>query len=197
MPACGGERLPFCAKFCFVCYKTQDDAFSASSISSAVQSFGGAGYVISYGGKYYITFACYYGEEQAQSVCAALRDSGLDCEVLKVEVDGYDISEKNSGLAREYCGYLSTLCQLADVLYNTANALDSGAVGQEAAKGIISDAKLSLQGLYKNPALSSFAEEMEYILSEFSEVCAGYVYARDVRALQIALCDSVINADFL
>ena len=194
--SCGGKRLTFNASFYFVCYKSQDDAHSASSVSGAVQSLGGAGYVISYGGKYYLTFACYYEDREAQSVCSSLKKQGLDCEVLNIRIDGYPVSQNNSSAANEYYGCLDTLCQIAGVMYNTANALAEGLLSQQGAKGVISASSLALRSLYKNSALAPFKSDFNYILSEMEEAANGFVYARDVRALQVALCDCVINAQF-
>lgn len=194
--SCGGKRLTFNASFYFVCYKTQDDAHSASSVSSAVQSLGGAGYIISCEGKYYITFACYYQKEEAQSVCSSLKDSGLECTVLDIEVNGYDLSDGNAQSAEEIYGCLNTLCQTAEIMYETANSLDKGRINQQSARELVAAAVLPLRALAKSSFSSPIRADLDYILSKADELSVGFVYARDVRALQIALCDCVINAQF-
>lgn len=192
--SCTGSKITFTAKFYFVCYKSQDDAHSASSVSSAVQSLGGAGYVIDSDGRYYIAFACYYDEDKAQSVCSSLKESGLECTVLAVETQSYDIAdEEHSEL---YSGCLETLCQIADIMYNLANSLDEGSLSQLGARDIILSCMLPLRALCRQPLTETLKENITYILDEMAEAAEGFVYARDVRALQIALCDCVINAQF-
>ena len=48
IPSCK-NTLEFSARYFFVCYKSTDDAYSASTISSTVQSYGGAGYIVKLG----------------------------------------------------------------------------------------------------------------------------------------------------
>ena len=76
VPSCG-QKLDFNAVFYYVCYDAPSDSFSASSMSSVVHSYGGAGYIVESDGKYYVTVSCYYTEKDALGVAKTLDHKGL------------------------------------------------------------------------------------------------------------------------
>ena len=90
IPSCK-STIEFSARYFFVCYKSADDAYSASTISSTVQSYGGAGYIVRLGQNYYVTVSCYYSDEDARSVCSTLAEDGLSCTVVEAYIGGYDL----------------------------------------------------------------------------------------------------------
>lgn len=188
------RKLEFRQSYFFVYYKIQQDANSASSISSTVQSYGGAGYIIKSGNNYYITIACYYSDPDAQIVCSNLQTKGLPCSVLKRSVESYALNSSNAEKNKEkYSGNLNTLNSLSRLCYETANAVDTGQCDQIKAKSVLADVKSTLSGLLRANSSNCFTAELSYLITECEDVSYGYVYSRDIRKLQIALIDCILN----
>lgn len=122
--SCSGTKLSFKETYYFVCYRISDNAVSAGSLSDTASSYGGAGYVLSRDGKYYVTFSCYYEENEAETVCANLKKRDLECTVLKIETGEYRLSNKNN--INLYLGNLNTLNSLSALAYDCANNIDTG-----------------------------------------------------------------------
>ncbi|MDE7087320.1 MAG: hypothetical protein K2O67_03910, partial [Clostridia bacterium] len=191
-PSCGG-KLDFKTTFYYVCYDSPSDAHSASSISSVVHSYGGAGYIIEDGGNYFVTVSCYYTEQDAQSVCKTLSTKGLNCSVRKVEAGDYELRGNAGKNQEKYLGNLNTLSALANVCYNLANSLDDYVCDQSAAKSVLGDVKTGLQSLLRQNQSNCFSGELRNLIAECDDVSYGYVLSRDVRRLQIAITDSIVN----
>ncbi len=192
--SCNRGKLVFKCNFYFVCYSIEDNTISAGSISSAVSNYGGAGYVLEYNGAYYVTVSCYYSENDAKSVCLSLQGRNLNCSVLSVETDNYVLttssSKKNENL---YKGNLNTLSSVSRLAYDCANALDTGEYGQIKAKNVISNIKKTLEGLADANSQNCFSSELRRLISVCEECSAGYTYSKDLRKLQIAIADTIIN----
>ena len=101
-PSCV-SRAVFSVRYHFVCYKSADDAHTAASVSSVVQSHGGAGYIVKTGDDYRVAAGCYYSAEDARKVCSALSDSGLACDAVEAGVDGYDLPRDLAPQADAVC----------------------------------------------------------------------------------------------
>ncbi|MGN0814614.1 MAG: hypothetical protein ACI4MH_05225 [Candidatus Coproplasma sp.] len=186
--------LTFSVGYYFVCYREQDDAQSASSISSTVESLGGAGYIVEVDGRYYITVACYYTQSDAQSVCENLELRGLTCSTLAAERDRYSLTTARArDNSEKYLNNLSVLYNLSKTLYGAANSLDSGSAGQEQAKAILEFAKTTLCGLALENADNCFRSEIDYLIAECEDVSYGFIKSSSLRALQIAIADCVLN----
>lgn len=188
------RRLNFSADYHFVYYRIQDDAVSASSVSSTVQSYGGAGYVIQSDNKYYITVACYYSRDDAVAICDNLKKQGLSCEVLSVRTEDFVLQGREAeNDAVKFEGNLNTLDSLARLCYETANAIDKGECDQQKAKGVLTDIGSGLSGLLRiNPA-NCFTQELSYLITRCADVSSDYIYSKDARALQIAIVDCILN----
>ncbi|MCM1437882.1 MAG: hypothetical protein NC131_01545 [Roseburia sp.] len=192
LPSCAGN-LGFKTTFYYVCYKSPPDARSASSISSVVHSYGGAGYIIQTGGGYYVTVACYYDGRDAEGVAGVLGKKGLDCSVVKVEAGDYEMRGSSKRYAEKYRGNLKTLLSLSRLCYDLANSLDGGSCSQSAAKSVLGDVKTGLDGLAAINKANCFTGEINVLLAEYSDVSAGYVFSYDVRRMQIAITDCITN----
>lgn len=187
-------RIDYTAEYYLVYYKIETDAHSASSVSSTVSGYGGAGYVLCYNGRYYITVACYYRENEARSVCSNLRTYGLDCEVLAAKVDGYKLNGREASVnANKYLGNLNTLDSLSRLCYEAANAADGGNCGQDALKSIVTDIKNSLCALVSQNTDNCFTEELDYLLTLCGDILYGTIYPKELRSLQIAVADCILN----
>lgn len=186
--------LPFCVEYYFVYFREQDDAQSASSISSAVESYGGAGYVVEVNDKYYITVACYYTPSDAKKVCENLAERGLFCTTLAAKREKYKLTtakaRKNS---QKYLKNLSNLQSLSKTLYSAANSLDNNTAGQDEVKAVLQFTHSTLKGLALENADNCFNSELNYLIAECKDASYGYIKSSSVRALQIAVVDCILN----
>lgn len=193
--SCGGGSLDLSVSYYFVCCYIKDNALSASTLSVTVSSYGGAGYVLEYDGAYYVTVACYYTEREANTVCASLNRRELNCTVIAAEREEFSLLSRNArDRAELYTGNLNTLHSLSRLAYDCANGLDTGSYTQSTAKGVISDVENGLKGL-KNANNNCFSGEIERLLAECSQAANGYVYSKNLRRLQIAIIDCILNVE--
>lgn len=191
--SCPGNKLTFKCAFYYICYRSEDNAVSASSVSSVVSSYGGAGYILEYGDAFYVTVACYYDNNDANAVCESLKRRDLNCEVVKIETDDYSVTNSSQENNSLYLGNLNTLHNLSSLAYGCANALDTGEYSQSQAKSIISDVENGLKGLLNVNANNCFTPHLKRLIATCDEVGEGYVYSKDLRRLQIAITDVIIN----
>lgn len=177
-----------------MCYTIRDNALSADAISDTVSSYGGAGYVLEYDGNYYVTVACYYTENEANRVRQNLLKRGLNCSVLCIKTDYYPIQSFGSQKKEQlYLGNLNTLYSLSELCYKCANGLDTGEYSQNSAKGVLKDVISGLNGLKEANNENCFWGEIRRLLAECEAVEDGFIYSKDMRKLQIAIADTVIN----
>lgn len=190
----GGKTVYFKAAYYFVCYKMTDNATSASSLSGAAKDFGGAGYILEYGGLYYITVSCYYQENDAKEVCNSLKNKDLNCSVLEVKTKSHRLkgvdAKKNSEL---FLGNFNTLNSISSLAYECANRLDTGEYDQTKAKEIFKSVKSGLSGLLTSNPNNPFTEKLNYLLAECDDKEKGFIYSGDLRYIQIAIIDCIIN----
>ncbi len=192
LPYCAA-KIDFSAVFYYVCYACPSDTHSASSMSTVVHSYGGAGYIIENEGKYYVTISCYYEENDARTVCNTLNKKGVDCSVLKVSADDYSIKGSAKKNREKYLGNLNTLLSLSEVCYGLANSMDDYSCNQKNAKSVLEDVSTALDGLARQNSNNCFSEEIASLRAECDDVSYGYIFSYDVRRLQIAVCDSIAN----
>ena len=151
------KKLTFSAEFFYVCYDSPSDATSASSISSLVHSYGGAGYIIKCKSKYYVTVSCYYSESDAQSVVKTLSSKGLSCSVVTVKAGGYTLrGTALDGKVKMYDGNLNTLLELSQMCYGIANSLDDGSLSQQGAKSALEGVSMGLGSLARQKVSNGF-----------------------------------------
>ena len=189
----GGKKLNFSATFYYVVYDSPPDAQSVASVSSLVRSYGGAGYIIEHDKKYFVTVSCYYDKADATSVCASLVNSGLNCSVTEASSQNLQLYGNAENYAEKYEGNLNTLLSLSKICYNLANSIDRREVDQSGAKTILNDVKRGLNGLKSQNVNNCFSTELDNLLCECDDVSYGYVFSYDVRRLQIAICDTILN----
>lgn len=192
--ACGGKTLDFYAEYYLVCYRIADNTVSAGALSDTVASYGGAGYVIGRGGGYYVTVSCYYNENDAKTVCAALKKRELDCTVLTAETPDYRLKGSSSNNAELFTGNFITLDSLSVMAYECANGLDTGEYTQSKAKGVAADILSGLNGLLKANSGNCFSGGISKLAAECTERQSGFLYSKDMRYLQIAIIDVILNA---
>ncbi len=192
--SCNGGKIHFKCSYYFVLYSMEDNSISAGSISSAVSDYGGAGYILEYDNVYYVTIACYYNKKDADKVCAELQNRAFGCRVLEIKRDEYRLQ---SAAARKYAklyqGNLNTLHSLSKISYECANFLDTGEYGQEKARSVLKNIKIGLEGLISSNQNNCFTNELKRLKALTEDAANGYIYSKDLRKLQIAILDTVIN----
>lgn len=191
----GKVKIPFEREFFFVCFSVKDSAVSAAAVSDSVSNLGGAGYVLEYGGNYYITISCYYNGNDAENVRQSLLRRGMECSVLAVETNEYILKSGKKELKALYSGNLNTLYSLSEMCYRCANGLDGGELGQTAAREILKAVKNGLDGLKKANVLNCFSKEIDRLSAECEAAGKGYIFSKSMRKLQIAIADTIINID--
>lgn len=190
---CSGGKLTFKKTFYFVCYRQSDNAASAGALSDAASGYGGAGYIIEYGGNYYVTLSCYYDGGEAETVCSNLKKRDWDCSVLEIETDKYPLRRR--GDKELFLGNLNTLCSLSSIAYDCANKLDTGEYNQSAAKSVMSSIISTLNGLIEANKNNNFSRTLEGALKDCETAEKGYILSKDMRYIQIAFADIIINAE--
>lgn len=191
--SCGGKTLTFKTEFYFICYKSSDNYLSASSVSDAVSSYGGAGYILQSDGEYFVTVACYYTENDANAVRDSLARRDLNCFVLKKETEDYALPRSAESNARLYKGNLNTLTSLSSLAYACANGLDTGEYSQTDAKRVTGEILKNLNALRGANGGNCFSGELKRLATVCEDASSGLVYSKDLRKLQIAIADTVIN----
>lgn len=191
----GGKTLDFDADFYYVCYKSPPDDSSMVSVSSLVHSYGGAGYIVNCNGKSFVTVSCYYSENDANTVCNQLKKRGLNCTVEKAETPKRKLGAKTKQNAAKYEGNLNTLLSVSRTCYDLANSVDKCEVNQKAAKSVLSEINVALKGLYSANGNNCFSGELDYLITECEDISYGYVFSYDIRRLQIAVCDCIVNVN--
>ena len=196
--SCGGGKITFEACYYFVCYAMEDNSVSASSISSAVSNYGGAGYILEYKGTYYVTVACYYEEKDAESVCKEVNGRNMNCSVLKIETCDYSLKSSNARKCADlYKGNLNTLHSLSRMAYECANNLDTAQFDQGKAKTVLANIKNGLEGLLSANSGNCFTDELRRLIAVCDDAASGFIYSKDLRKLQIAITDTVINVQLV
>ena len=193
---CSAATLDFETTFCFVCYRAPENSISAGSLSGTVSSYGGAGYILNHDGDYYVTVSCYYSQNDAETVCANLKRKELDCSVLVATTEKYRLTngyaKRNSKL---YEGNLNTLNSLSRLAYDCANGLDTGEFSQGKANEVISAIRSGLSGLSAANTDNCFTDILKRLDTECDDRQGGFIYSKDMRYIQIAIADVIINAE--
>lgn len=192
--SCSGENLTFEETYFFVCYRMSDNAVSAGSLSNTASSYGGAGYILYHNDNYYVTLSCYYKKDEAETVCSNLKKHDLECTVLKIETKEYKLNNQNAINNKElYLGNLNTLNSLSSLAYDCANGLDTGTYSQSKAKQILTSITDTLKGLLRTNANNCFTESIQSAILECESISSGYLFSKNMRYIQIALADRIIN----
>ena len=192
--SCAGGNMAFNASYYFVCYRVTDNVISAGSLSGTDSSYGGAGYNLSYDGNYYVIMSCYYQKNDAETVCSSLKKRDLDCTVLEIKTDEYRLKSYSAKRNEElYLGNLNTLHTLSMLAYECANGLDTGSYTQQQAKSVAYDIKSGLKGLLSANSGNCFMHGLNTVLNCCEEREKGYIYSKDMRYMQAAVIDLIVN----
>ena len=188
-------KIDIKATYYFVFFRRADNAASADSLSQTVESYGGAGYVLNYDDDLGVAVACYYDENSAQTVCSSLKRRDLDCAVKKIERDGFKLNFSAKKNAALFEGNLNTLSSIAHIAYECANGLDAGSYSQNNAKEMINTIINGIDGLKTNNTDNCFTEALDEIKRECDDRAGSFLRAGDLRYIQIAIIDKILNIE--
>ncbi len=167
------------------------ESTASAAVAGQVYGSGGAGYVL--GGEG-VAVACYFGRDDADSVCAALRRRGESVSVLARRTGTLVLEEETSDFAEEILLHLETAESCARLLFRTANGLERGETGQTEARAVLRGAADSLAGLADSRLGETFGR-WGFELNSVSRACASLssalVFSKDLRKLQVRLCLAV------
>lgn len=184
------KQLTFSQEYFFLCFKTVDNAVSASSLSETVNSLGGAGYILEYRQSFYIVISCYYDEQSALNVKNNLSSKLIDCILLNAKRSDSEVKPSEYS---QFYGNLNTLNELSKVAYACANSLDANECSQDNAKSVLSDISSNLSWLLKNNSGNKFESELRRLLAECELADDDFILSRSLRKLQAAIIDTVLN----
>lgn len=149
----------------YLIYQKEEEITSVGAFDCCFN--GGAGYILKAKGKEFLILSGYSLSDNALTVNRRLREAGEDTGVIKVGFSRIPKWKKNRH---------SLLKECIEILYQTANRIDSGMMNGEQTQSILSNVSRVL-----NTELLPLREDAKSTLSG------------DVRYLQIALTEEVLK----
>ncbi len=164
---------------------------TSSVVVQDIYVSGGAGYVFSHKATQYVALAAYNNEWAAKNVQGTLEKKGKQTQILPLEIDTfYFKSKKEKEIKGAVEGCINTLLQCADLLYTTANGLETTRFTQGEARQIITELQSVFNGL-KTTAAPQTEDLLNFASKKCREITSGIIYAKDVRYLQLFLLEGV------
>ncbi len=164
---------------------------TSSVVAQDIYVSGGAGYVFSHKATQYVALAAYNDEWAARNVQGTLEKKGKETKILPLYIDTFYFKSKkekeNKGAIE---GGVNTLLQCADLLYTTANGLETTRFTQGEARQIVSELQSVFNALKAN-AVAQTEVLLNYAVKKCREITSGIIYAKDVRYLQLLLLEGV------
>jgi hypothetical protein len=190
----GNQKVKYSINYNYICLYIADNALSASAFSDATSSYGGAGYVLEYEDNYYIVASCYYSAEDADTIYNSLLKNNINCTKLVVKKKSFPVSGTLSNTDKNlFLGNLNTLDSLSRLSYSAANSLDDSTINQESALSILNEIKSGINGLAEKNGSNIFSDGLKKLITICDDIKGGYIYSKDMRYLQVAITDVIIN----
>lgn len=156
---------------------------------------GGAGYVMNYKGTDYAVLAVYFSAEDAENVAARVAAT-YSVSVLPVEIGRlYLTNRADKKREKSIVGFFKTLREGIDVVSEVAIRAENGE-RQSVLKSLLSDIRVALEGLFKaaKNVDDGLFEAFPSGAIEAFRLDGEIVHAKDVRFLQVLLCDAYVRA---
>ncbi len=171
--------------FYFLVLPVEDKTVSAWSQNVYVS--GGAGYVFTHEKQDYVALASYPTQAVAEGVQGTLQEKGQEVLILPLTLNAlYFVGRENVEAQASVEGTVTTLLGCTQLLYNTANGVDSGQYTQNEARAVIDELKRVLVGL-QSEGLAAFDNLLGGAVKECTAMTSGIIYAKDIRYLQLSL----------
>ena len=158
---------------------------------------GGAGYVLASGKNVYAVYACYFTDSDAQNARKRLSEAGNAVEVVSVKENALYLKT-----AREKA-FLAEIKSLLNVCYSgirlfgeLAAGAESGKYTQESLKEILNATASVLSAKLRDSTkiCASLEDAIKEAYVRLETVVSGIVFAKDLRYMQILLCDGYLSA---
>ena len=166
------------------------------SVSVSVQDVytgGGAGYALNHGGKCYVVLSAYPTQAEAKTVQNLPQNKQKDMQIVALQVNTLYFNTKSERAVKESIQRgVRTLLNCIDILYQTANAIDTAQYTQRQAQGILREVHRTVSALQKD-APWQIGELLLQAGQKCMQTLQGIIYAKDVRYLQIHLCEGIYS----
>ena len=173
---------------------------NAQACLASAQLYGGAGYALQYDGNEYAVYACYADQQQSENARVNLLKDGRITLILPRYCDRVYLRTRAQKAQKDkIIGWLCTLDDCAEALFHSVDGAESGKMSQSALKNAAKSVEIVLCSLVKSV---SSEDDKNIVLcaktcAEYSEqlreIADSIVFARDLRRIHAALCDSYLR----
>lgn len=170
---------------------------TASAVAGQVYFLGGAGYLLEYNGENTVVLACYFKLTDAETVLQVIADKGVETRILTLKTEDFSLGGSKAAQKSKIAANIETTETSAEILYETANALERTDISQEQARAAVRGVVASLRGL-RTENTESMYQSWNLALSSAekrgAEIAEGILFAKDLRYMQTQLCMMIIKA---
>lgn len=169
---------------------------TASAVAGQIYFSGGAGYIQEAGGKSAVVLSCYFTENDAQFVRSAMAEKGVEVSVRKLSAKDFSLSGSACAERSRLLSNAETAETCAKILFDTANGLERTAVSQDEARAAVRGVYKVLKGLREGNAgglYDRWNAALYQTERRARETAEGILFAKDLRYLQVQLCDFIVN----
>ncbi len=185
-------RVRFPQKYFFL-VKDCEEA-SVSAVAGDVYLSGGAGYYLEREGA--VAVACYFKKTNAESVMHNLESKGTQTRVSAHAPKDFVLRGKKTAGRVRILKNAETVDSCARLLYDTANGLERFQINQSEARAAVRGVVSAIRGLREGNT-SGLYSLWNTVLIEAerrgTEIADGLLFQKDLRYLQVFLCDRVVN----
>ncbi|MCD7729000.1 MAG: hypothetical protein LUI60_03715, partial [Clostridia bacterium] len=119
---------------------------------------------------------------------------GINCGILSAQRSCYPLTTNNAlSNIKTYEGIINTLYQLSQMVYLCANGVDNGAYGKAAAADLIKNIEDCVYTLIEQNGDNCFTTALYDIINLCEECTNNNAYSKYLRAVQIAIADTLLN----
>ena len=169
---------------------SQDTHIDAST--HEIRLDGGAGYLLDYDGRSYVTWSVYLQQADGMAVQAGLNET---TQLLKVDVSYlYFKTREEKRRKKDVQGALNSFYGCISVLSQTIEKLEKG-LTQNACGGILSNLEKHFSYLHKTyrEGYLEFSDTCASIQSMLADVRSKIIYGKDLRYILCGACDAYIR----
>lgn len=169
---------------------------TASAVAGQIYFSGGAGYLLKTGGESSIAIACYFSLQDAERVRDRMAEKGVETGIKHLSSQDFSVSGSVCAQKNRMLSNAETAETCAKLLYDTANGLERTDASQDEARAAVRSVYKVLKGLREGNGHAVYSE-WNRALSDAEkrarETAEGILFAKDLRYLQVQLCDFIIN----
>lgn len=184
-------EVEFPQKYYFLARECEET--TSSAVAGQVYFSGGAGYLLEANGQSAVALACYFTQEEAESVQRTLSEKGTETLILEMAPKTVTLHGEKTEEKERILSNAKTLDTCAKILYDAANGLERTTLSQEEARAAVRGVVKVLSGLRTENGSECYSR-WNVCLKEAErrgiEIAEGILFAKDLRYLQVQLCYS-------